>query len=320
MHKSPNGKYTLEIENIPTKPGCWDRTVGKISCDGKPLTEVRRNYSSFPFLWVEHPNGHEYLICGENYQGQTVIELDTLKRRDFLPPEAKQGAGFCWVDYTFHAKTQMLVVSGCIWACPYEFRFYDFSDPMGGWSEIEVENGVDADHKAPEISDDGTVIVFESRMTFESIDDDNEDRYEVVASRTLKRNGLKFDLVSSWIDSEEVVRREEAEKAYIAWDEAWKKYKAEDPMYLRVVERIKRDGFDPIVFGSVSVGSTYDGWCSHWKGQEGRVCCRIRKNISLEWGRESAPVKLIVNGKDFWFEHSVQGIDQAFDRVLKEIS
>lgn len=116
---SPSGKYSLTISTIETKPGCWDYTCGVVKAGDREISTVKRNYSSFPFLWIEdHPNGHDYLVCGENYQGQTVIELDTGKRRDFLPEEAKKGHGFCWGSCTFDRTTMMLVVCGCIWACP----------------------------------------------------------------------------------------------------------------------------------------------------------------------------------------------------------
>lgn len=137
---SPSGRYKLLVRYYGTKPGSWNYSRGTVWAaddpDGKPIADVKRNYSSFEFAWIEgHPNGHSYLVCGEDYQGQTVVELDTGRRRDHLPPEAKQGHAFCWIDYSFHAPTCLLVVGGCHWACPYETRFYDFRDPLTGWPD-----------------------------------------------------------------------------------------------------------------------------------------------------------------------------------------
>ena len=67
---------------------------------------------------------------------------------------------------------------------------------------------------------------------------------------------------------------------------------------------------------SVSTGVCYDGWCPHFKEKDNRVCvdlCRFLKingheyNIEVEWGRETAPIKLhaYVDKKalpDQWFE------------------
>jgi hypothetical protein len=140
---SPSGKYRLEIESKSTKPGCWDCTTGRVYAGDKLIIQVDRNYSSFPFMWMEnHANGHSYLICGADYQGQTFIELDTGKRRDHLPEEAKDGHGFCWGSYRL-LDDKTLLVDGCYWAWPYELKFFDVSDPMAGWPEIKLPEGMD---------------------------------------------------------------------------------------------------------------------------------------------------------------------------------
>lgn len=85
----------------------------------------------FPFAWVEeHHNGHTYLICGEDSEGQTVIELDTTKRVDFVPSSAKDGNGFIWTSINPSPDGLILAVEGCYFACPYEVRMYDFKNPL----------------------------------------------------------------------------------------------------------------------------------------------------------------------------------------------
>lgn len=123
------GRYRLELTTHAN--GGWDYTKGRVYRDGELLDEVHRNIYDFPFAWVEnHPNGHDYLIAGENYQGQTVLELDTGRRKEHLPDDAAQGFGFCWAAYTVSPSKTTLAVSGCYWACPYEVAFVDFTDPM----------------------------------------------------------------------------------------------------------------------------------------------------------------------------------------------
>lgn len=136
-------RYRLVITPIKTKEGCWNYTNAKVyqrKKDGpdEQIAVVRRNYSAFPFEWVEkHPNGHEYLVCGEDYQGQTIIELDTGKRADYLPEDAKKGFGFCCGHFYISASGRYLAVSGCYWACPYEVRIFDFSEPLKmPWPEL----------------------------------------------------------------------------------------------------------------------------------------------------------------------------------------
>lgn len=158
---SDSGNYKLVVSNFKTIKGSWNYSRGTVfkKDSDTPISVINRNYGSFPFTFVEaHKNGHDYLICGEDYQGQTIIELDTGKRVDYLLKSAEQGHGFCWVNMTASPDKQMLAVEGCFWACPYEIVFYDFSDPFnfpypeldrkdydtfGGWTDnttVEFED------------------------------------------------------------------------------------------------------------------------------------------------------------------------------------
>lgn len=132
-HSSPSGRYTLEVIEYETGDGRWNVTAGvaRRAGDAEILATVQRNYGIFPFSWCEdHPVGHDYLLCGADYQGQTVIELDTGGRVDHLPDSARSGGGFCWATHYPTADRQQLVVDGCYWACPYELVVYDFRQPM----------------------------------------------------------------------------------------------------------------------------------------------------------------------------------------------
>lgn len=148
---SPSSKYRLIVTPFKTGERSWEFTLGVVEkydprlVEAREVTRVLRNYSSFWFAWVEgHPNGHDYLLCGEDYQGQTVIELDTGERRDYLPAQAQQGFGFCWAKVTPSPNKQVLAVDGCYWACPYEVVLFDFRDPLnvpwpelGRWEDVE---------------------------------------------------------------------------------------------------------------------------------------------------------------------------------------
>jgi len=155
MHQSPSGRYELEV--VPCKPvsSQWRFSEGIVRRTGRPeaLAYVRRNYGAFPFAWCEgHPSGHDYLIAGEDYQGQTVVELDTGGRADHLADAAEQGRGFCWAKHHVAPIGEVLIVDGCFWACPYELVAFDFSQPMQlpyavlyRWpGDLDVVNGFDA--------------------------------------------------------------------------------------------------------------------------------------------------------------------------------
>lgn len=311
--ESPRGKYSIKIDSIETKPGCWNYTKATVfSKAGYVVTEVHRNYSSFPYLFVEdHPNGHDYLVCGEDYQGQTVIELDTGLSRPFLPEEAKNGHGFCWIEYTYNEKSQLLLVDGCVWACPYEFRVYEFSDPMNrGWPRVklyrtgekgeEEETYADVGHKKPEIENDA--ITFYETREIEEYEGDDEGEgisFVTVASQTYKlstREGQQvLVLAGEWIDQAERERREEHQRRQKEWDRKWKEYKETNPLYLSIMDLSSRLTFTPPKY-RVSTGVCYEGWHPSEKFDDTRVCLDLlrekERSARLEWGRVSAPIKL----------------------------
>lgn len=328
---SPDGKYRLVVTSYSTTKGCWSYTQGLIYSAYKvePLFEVQRNYSSFPYTWINHPNGHQYLVCGADYQGQTVLELDTGKRRDFVPEEAKKGVGFCWVDYRFDETFKILSVAGCYWACPYEYKFYDFSDPMNGWPELETEESVDDDNKWPTFEPDGTIKTY-STKTYNDDDDDEEDtkdKPEVLkATKTFIREGSKLRLLNEDVSEEEKIRRQKNEEGWKKYNEKIKIFKESDPLYLCCDKLVKDKALSPEDY--YSTGITHKDWCPHFKIEEKRFCRRIVKKdkitIDLEWGMYTGPIKVVIykKGKHFgdkWFDHSVEGMENAFKEIKGQL-
>lgn len=330
---SPSGVYKLVVTAYATSPGCWGYTQGivyKVGSD-TPIAEIRRNYSSFPHLFIEgHPNGHSYLVGGEDYQGQTIVELDTGKKSDSMSRGANVGGGFCWAQTRFDAPSRMLVVAGCIWACPYEYRFFDFADPMVGWPEIESEVWIEDDERWPEFRADGSIVCFQLDHSDNSAANDDEEeevppeKRPVAATRTFRREGLKLKLVAEDVTEKEQKRRaaqEEAERRYEEWEA---NFKATDPLYLAYVEAVKDTALTPESYEGR--GYTFKGWCPDAEYDESRWCRRIvrRKDnkgdgytVDLEWGVKTGPVKLVVYKagdklEDKFFPHSVEGMHAAF--------
>lgn len=128
---SPSGKYSLEVESYSTGKGSWGYTQGIVKevSSGETLFSIRRNYASFWHTFVLHSNEDEYLLCGEDYQGYTVVNLTKRTKRTVLLLPALKGYGFCWASAMPSPDGRMLAVDGCYWACPYEIVFFDFSNP-----------------------------------------------------------------------------------------------------------------------------------------------------------------------------------------------
>lgn len=153
IHGSPEKKYVLSVENYKTGKGTWDMTLGKVYTAHAPvklIATIKRNYSSFWHGFIENyeGDGHDYLLCGENYQGLTIIQLDTGQRTDYVP----KGGGFChteflgeWVPAEWQQCSPDISFEGCYWGCPYEVVTYDFTNPMElPWPE-ESRSWVDDD-------------------------------------------------------------------------------------------------------------------------------------------------------------------------------
>ncbi len=128
---SPSGNYFLIISSYKTGENTWEYSKGiiKNSRDNRTIADVKRNFSHFWYSWIQHVNGNEYLLCGEDYQGQTVVNLSEGKVKNFFPESGYDGLGFCWVRALPSKDCEVLAVEGCYWACPYDIVFFDFRNP-----------------------------------------------------------------------------------------------------------------------------------------------------------------------------------------------
>jgi hypothetical protein len=128
---SPSGNFKLTIDTYGTGENTWAYSRGRVFKVGsrRSFADVKRNYSHFWRAWIQHANGHEYLLCGEDYQGQTVINLTARETRHHFPTSGYAGHGFCWTAAYPSPDSAVLAVDGCYWACPYEVVFFDFRDP-----------------------------------------------------------------------------------------------------------------------------------------------------------------------------------------------
>jgi hypothetical protein len=123
------GSVGLTITAHKTKEGCWSYTKCVVTAPGREPIVIPRNYHSFWHLFVDHPNGKKYLLCGHDYQGYDCVNLTDWVRRKYVPREALWGVGFCWANVDFNKETCQLEVYGCYWACPYDDVCFDFSNP-----------------------------------------------------------------------------------------------------------------------------------------------------------------------------------------------
>jgi hypothetical protein len=130
-HVSPSGRFELLVDTYDEDGRSWDYSRGIVKHVGSEavIADVHRNLGHFMFAWIEHPTG-EYVVCGEDYQGYNVIDLERGQQVFSLPEEYLEGMGFCWAQVFPSPDGLVLAVNGCIWAAPTEVVFYDFRDPL----------------------------------------------------------------------------------------------------------------------------------------------------------------------------------------------
>lgn len=127
---SPSGNYKLSSSRYKSPGGGWNVTRGIITdSNGSVVADIKRNYWEFLYEWVQHSNGKEYLICGEDYQGYNIVNLTDGVTHCHIPDAWAAGNGFCWIKTLVSRDCKLLAVSGCFWACPYQLRVYSFEDP-----------------------------------------------------------------------------------------------------------------------------------------------------------------------------------------------
>jgi hypothetical protein len=135
IHQSPSGQYRLIVREYDSPEashlGAGGVSRGTVHCGETLLTTVTRDDDHFFFAWIEdHPNGHDYLLCSEHYQGQTVIELDTGRRCDYTPKKLSNDEALISVGYYPSPDDFYIIVEACYWGWPWGLVLYDFRDPL----------------------------------------------------------------------------------------------------------------------------------------------------------------------------------------------
>lgn len=352
---SPSGRYKLTVTPYTTGKNTWNYTQGVVTNvdTGKVIDTIYRNYSVLPRLWIEnHKNGHDYLVSGENYQGQTVIELDTGNRRDYLPETAIHGAGFCWSEYEYLSDQQLIMVNGCYWACPYEYFFYDFSNPMAGWPKLECNRSINSGYLRPRPNiEDDTITTYKVECPPEELEDEYDDidwdiidaelaDYPIAEKVVFKRVDNKLVVIKEEFSEKQqkyIKQREEAIKKWSAWIKNWKETDDILPLFEEKCKQLKDS--DSILYhfnNSRGWHGTYNE--SEWNGwqpdnkTENKVAnpvynARIHHyskdnnitSMDIRWHvDQTGPLCLQINHngqtREF-FPRTKEGLDQLFQRA-----
>ena len=83
-----------------------------------------------------HRSGKHYLIFRTELYGYSVLEVESGQELHYVPacvyPEAGRKAEevFIWTSADYDLGSDLLAVTGCIWACPCSTIVLDFSSPL----------------------------------------------------------------------------------------------------------------------------------------------------------------------------------------------
>ena len=81
---------------------------------------------------LKHKNSRDYIVYRKSLYGYSVFSVAEKRNIDYIPKESFNGKGetFIWCILHYCETNNVLAVDGCYWACPYNFEFYDFTNPM----------------------------------------------------------------------------------------------------------------------------------------------------------------------------------------------
>jgi hypothetical protein len=203
---SPSGRFRLTIRTYRTAPGRWNYSRGTITrvSDGTTICDIQRNYGTFHHSFVTKDE-REFLITGRSYMSQSIVDLD--RSQEFEPSDDHyNGGAFCWARCYLSPDGNTLAVDGCIWACPYELRFFDFTNPSNGWPSLPIV-GLErieypSNKREPQWLDDNTFECFQW--------DEGSEPQE--RTRVQKR-GHEVVVVDHWVSEMEQARRDNEARA-----------------------------------------------------------------------------------------------------------
>lgn len=123
---SPTRRYRLVVEQY--RAGDTHYTRGKVYRDKNLIADIKRTHCSFPFAWTAQ-HDDEYLLCGEDNQGYTVVDLERGETITHIDDNAKDGFGFRWMEIRPSPNGKLLAVSGNYFHGMSSTVIYNFAHP-----------------------------------------------------------------------------------------------------------------------------------------------------------------------------------------------
>ncbi len=127
---APSTNFRIETSNYCQDKDDvnWDVTKVEVydNKSNEKIFDFFGNDGHFFHGWLQK-DATEYLICAEDlFGGQTVVDLTNRKLESYSLDED----GFIWTNFSLSPDGKTLATIGCVWACPFVLKLYDFENPM----------------------------------------------------------------------------------------------------------------------------------------------------------------------------------------------
>jgi len=128
---SPCGNFILIIEEYEKSNGRWSYTYHRgivySLIDRKEVAILNSNANKFWHCWVKQGD-KLYLLCNEDLQGYTIVDVGEGIVYTYIDPKAKTGWGFSWKEVAPSPDGRFLAVQGDYMEATREVALYDLSN------------------------------------------------------------------------------------------------------------------------------------------------------------------------------------------------
>ena len=140
----------LIIEEVESRPGCWNTTVATLTHHDIELAKYKRNYGSYPHVILEYGENEWFLYHSPNSYMQWMVthvrflssgcyeihdkplealSIPFLYGREVDESKPWSNERWCFAQFKLNDTKQYLAVTGCFWGAQYDLLTWDISNP-----------------------------------------------------------------------------------------------------------------------------------------------------------------------------------------------
>lgn len=129
--KSPSGKFSVDVYRHKKDEHTCHQHILYLTEDGNtnPIHIIYGSDRGISEFFVR--DGYEWYLTHRNYVAPLFFNLETYEEYDtYSTKDGQNSHNFIWRETDFSPDGKLVCVRGCVWAEPYETRFYDISNLM----------------------------------------------------------------------------------------------------------------------------------------------------------------------------------------------